>query len=59
MKGPVQTRCKEGILTTRVVKHHNRTPRERVHAPSLEIFKFRLDRALRNLTKLKTYLLNA
>lgn len=54
MKGQVQTRYKEDILTMRVVKHCNRMPREVVHAPSLEIFKFRLDRALSNLIKLKT-----
>jgi len=30
----------------RVVKHRNRLPREVVHAPSLESFKVRLNRAL-------------
>ena len=33
----------------RVVRHWNRLPREDVDAPSLEVFKARLDRALSNL----------
>jgi len=33
----------------RVVKHWNRLPGEVVHAPSLEVFKARLDGALSNL----------
>ncbi|KFV05751.1 hypothetical protein N340_07964, partial [Tauraco erythrolophus] len=33
----------------RVVKHWNRLPREVVDAPSLEVFKARLDEALGNL----------
>ncbi|KFV89865.1 hypothetical protein N326_04008, partial [Eurypyga helias] len=33
----------------RVVKHWNRLPRETVDAPSLEVFKARLDVALSNL----------
>ncbi|KFW10127.1 hypothetical protein N326_03708, partial [Eurypyga helias] len=33
----------------RVVKHWNRLPREAVDAPSLEVFKARLDEALSNL----------
>jgi len=33
----------------RVVRHWNRLPREMVDAPSLEIFKVRLDPALNNL----------
>ncbi|KFQ03794.1 hypothetical protein N330_02923, partial [Leptosomus discolor] len=37
------------FFTMRVVKHWNRLPREVVEAPSLEIFKIRLDRALSNL----------
>ncbi|KFR17519.1 hypothetical protein N306_01489, partial [Opisthocomus hoazin] len=37
------------IFTIRVVKHWNRLPREAVAAPSLEVFKARLDGALSNL----------
>ncbi|KFW92377.1 hypothetical protein N336_02875, partial [Phalacrocorax carbo] len=37
------------IFTVRLVKHWNSLPREVVDAPSLETFKVRLDRALRNL----------
>ena len=36
----------------RVVKHWHRLPREVVDAPSLEIFKVRLDGALSNLMEL-------
>ena len=43
----------------RVVKHWHRLPTEVVGAPSLETFKVRLDRALRNLIYLKMSLLNA
>jgi len=37
------------IFTLRVVRHWNRLPREAVAAPSLEVFKARLDGALSNL----------
>jgi len=37
------------FFTMRVVKHWNRVPREAVDAPSLEVFKARLDGALSNL----------
>ncbi|KFR12710.1 hypothetical protein N306_07708, partial [Opisthocomus hoazin] len=37
------------LFTMRVVKHWNRLPREAVDAPSLEVFKARLDGALSNL----------
>ncbi|KFZ57572.1 hypothetical protein N338_00624, partial [Podiceps cristatus] len=37
------------FFTMRVVKHWNGLPREVVDAPSLEIFKARLDGALSNL----------
>ena len=36
-------------FTMRVVKHWNRLPREAVAAPSLAVFKARLDGALSNL----------
>ena len=37
------------FFTVRVVMHWNRLPRDVPSAPSLEIFKDRLDRALTNL----------
>ncbi|KFW71161.1 hypothetical protein AS28_13215, partial [Pygoscelis adeliae] len=37
------------FFTMRVVRHWNRLPREAVDAPSLEVFKARLDGALSNL----------
>ncbi|KGL90007.1 hypothetical protein N301_04698, partial [Charadrius vociferus] len=37
------------FFTLRVVKHWNGLPREAVDAPSLEVFKARLDVALGNL----------
>ncbi|KFW71510.1 hypothetical protein AS28_08887, partial [Pygoscelis adeliae] len=37
------------FFTVRVVRHWNRLPREVVDAPSLEMFKTRLDEALSNL----------
>ncbi|KGL93567.1 hypothetical protein N301_02834, partial [Charadrius vociferus] len=37
------------FFTLRVVRHWNRLPREAVEAPSLEVFKARLDGALSNL----------
>ncbi|KFP50660.1 hypothetical protein N323_12274, partial [Cathartes aura] len=37
------------FFTVRVVMHWNRLPREAVDAPSLEVFKTRLDAALSNL----------
>jgi len=36
-------------FTERVMRHWNRLPREIVDAPSLEVFKARLDGALGNL----------
>ncbi|KFV12402.1 hypothetical protein N340_00486, partial [Tauraco erythrolophus] len=51
-------KLKEGIFrldirkkffTLRVARHWNRLPREVVDAPSLEVFKARLDEALSNL----------
>ncbi|KFO64103.1 hypothetical protein N302_15566, partial [Corvus brachyrhynchos] len=37
------------FFTVGVVRHWNRLPREVVDAPSLEVFKASLDRALSNL----------
>ncbi|KFM14028.1 hypothetical protein AS27_12672, partial [Aptenodytes forsteri] len=37
------------FITVRVVRHWNRLPREAVDAPSLEVFKARLDGALSNM----------
>ncbi|KFV03028.1 hypothetical protein N340_07430, partial [Tauraco erythrolophus] len=37
------------FFTQRVVRHWNRLPKEVVDAPSLEVFKARLDEALGNL----------
>ena len=37
------------FLTTKVVRHWNKLPREAVDAPCLKAFKARLDGALRNL----------
>ncbi|KFW08984.1 hypothetical protein N327_12942, partial [Fulmarus glacialis] len=37
------------FFTMRVVRHWNRLPREAVDAPSLEVFKVRLDLAVSNL----------
>jgi len=37
------------FFTMRVVRHWNRLPREAVDAPSLEVFKVRLDGALSNV----------
>ncbi|KFO87431.1 hypothetical protein N320_13027, partial [Buceros rhinoceros silvestris] len=37
------------FFTVRVVRHWSRFPREAVDAPSLQLFKARLDEALSNL----------
>ena len=37
------------FFTMRVVRHWNRLPREAVDAPSMELFKARLDGVLSNL----------
>ncbi|KFP03921.1 hypothetical protein N300_07751, partial [Calypte anna] len=48
-EGRFRLEDRKKFFTTRVVRHWNRLPREVVEAPSLEIFKARLDRALSNL----------
>ncbi|KFQ04689.1 hypothetical protein N330_03065, partial [Leptosomus discolor] len=40
---------KKKFLTVRVTRHRNRLPREAVAAPSLAVFKARLDGAWSNL----------
>jgi len=45
------------FFTMRVVRHWNRWPREAVAAPSLAVFKARLDGALSNLVWQKVALL--
>ncbi|KFR02886.1 hypothetical protein Y956_13416, partial [Nipponia nippon] len=40
---------RKNFFTQRVVRHWNRLPREAVDAPSLEVFKARLDGALSNV----------
>jgi len=48
-EGRFRLDIRKKFFTMRVVKHWNRTPREAVAAPSLEVFKARLDGALSNL----------
>jgi len=48
-EGRFRLDIRKKFLTMRVVKHWNRWSREAVDVPSLETFKVRLDRALRNL----------
>jgi len=48
-EGTFRLDIRKKFFTMRVVKHQHRSPREAVAAPSLEVFKARLDGALSNL----------
>ena len=48
-EGEFRLYIRKKFFTVRVVRHWNKLPREAVDAPSLEVFKARLDGALSNL----------
>ncbi|KFM04538.1 hypothetical protein AS27_07511, partial [Aptenodytes forsteri] len=48
-EGRFRLAIRKKFFTVRVVRHWNRLLREAVDAPSLEVFKARLDEALSNL----------
>ncbi|KFQ26481.1 hypothetical protein N332_02684, partial [Mesitornis unicolor] len=48
-EGRLRLDIRKKFFTVRVVRHWHRLPSEVVDAPSLEVFKARLDRALGNL----------
>ncbi|KFR11174.1 hypothetical protein N306_06967, partial [Opisthocomus hoazin] len=48
-EGRFRLDIRKKFFTVRVVKHWHRLPKEAVDAPSLEVFKDRVDGALSNL----------
>ncbi|KFQ36177.1 hypothetical protein N332_09773, partial [Mesitornis unicolor] len=48
-EGRFRPDIRKKFFTVRVVRHWHRLPREAVDAPSLEVFKARLDTALSSL----------
>ncbi|KFP45970.1 hypothetical protein N323_04753, partial [Cathartes aura] len=48
-EGRFRLDIRKKFFTMRVVRHWNRLPREAMDAPSLEVFKARVDGALSNL----------
>jgi len=48
-EGRFRSDIRKKFFTVRVMRHWNRLPREAVNAPSLEVFKARLDGSLRIL----------
>ncbi|KFZ67650.1 hypothetical protein N338_11898, partial [Podiceps cristatus] len=48
-EGRLRLAVRKKLFTLRVVRHWHRLPREAVGAPSLEVFKARLDGALSSL----------
>jgi len=58
-EGRIILDIRKKFFTMKVVKHWNRLPREVVAAPSLAVFKARLDGALSNLVWWKMSLLMA
>ncbi|KFZ57521.1 hypothetical protein N338_10989, partial [Podiceps cristatus] len=48
-EGRFRLGIRKKFFAMRVVRHWNRLPREAVDAPSLEVFRARLDGALSNL----------